>query len=179
MNTAKQGGGGSAVDAISLLRADHQKVRQLFTEFEAIKDDQEQVDLKAELVEQLCFELTIHTLVEEELFYPAVRAEIGDELVDEAEAEHAGAKDLISQLEQMEASDAQYDATVLVLNERVEQHITQEESDMFPKAKKAGLDLEQLGEQIAQRKEKIEADFDGAARPQRGSGSQQSPSANP
>ncbi len=172
MNTAKQGGDGSAVDAIALLRADHQKVRQLFNEFDTIKDDLEQAELKAELVEQLCFELTIHTLVEEELFYPAVRAEIGDELVDEAEAEHASAKDLVSQLEQMEATDTQYDATVMVLNERVEQHLTEEESNMFPQVKKTGLDLAELGEQIARHKEKIEADFNATPRPGRGGGSQ-------
>jgi hemerythrin superfamily protein len=95
MNSAKNQAGDAAVDAISMLTEDHQKVRQMLQQFEELKDDEEQLDLKLELVEQICYELTVHALVEEELFYPAMRGAIDDDdLMDEAEADHAGIKDL-------------------------------------------------------------------------------------
>jgi iron-sulfur cluster repair protein YtfE (RIC family) len=150
-------------DAISLLTADHRKVRRLFQEFEELEDEEGQDDLKSELVEQICFELSVHALVEEEIFYPAVRGAIDDdELMDEAQAEHAQVKDLISELEEMTPDDGQFDATVMELSEQVEHHVSEEEGAMFAKAAKAGLDLEALGLQIKERKEAMEEDFSNA-----------------
>ncbi|HEV7815194.1 MAG TPA: hemerythrin domain-containing protein [Janthinobacterium sp.] len=150
----------AASDAISLLTADHGKVKQLFQQFAVLRGETGQDDLKAELVGQICFALTVHTMIEEEIFYPAARAAIdNDDLMDEAEAEHASAKDLINQLEGMTPDDEQYDATVNMLSEQIEDHVSAEESDMFPKLKKAQLDIEALGLQIKERKEEIEAEF--------------------
>ncbi|HAT29800.1 MAG TPA: hemerythrin [Janthinobacterium sp.] len=156
----------AAPDALTLLSADHQTVRRLFQECEELRDKQGQDDLKAELVEQICFELSVHALVEAEIFYPAVRAAIeDDELMDEAEAEHAGAKDLIAQLEAMLPGDEQFNATVTVLSEQVEHHIQTEEGDMFVKARNAGLDMARLGQRIQERKEEFESGFDAAPAP--------------
>lgn len=147
-------------DALSLLTADHRKVRRLFQEFEQLEDEEDQDDLKSDLVEQICFELSVHALVEEEIFYPAVRAAIDDdELMDEAQAEHAEIKELIGELEEMAPDDAQFDATVMELSEQLEEHVAEEESVMFGKARDAGLDLEALGLRIKERKEAMEDDF--------------------
>lgn len=168
MNNTTTGADDTAADAFSLLADDHQKVRQMLQQFEEIKDDDEQLDLKLELLEQICFELTVHALVEEELFYPAIRAAIDDDdLMDEAEADHAGIKDLVSQLEGMEADDEELDATVTVLSEQLERHVTMEEEEMFAKARNAQLDVRMLGQQMQDRKEEIEADFHGAPTPGR------------
>ncbi|MBC7857733.1 MAG: hemerythrin domain-containing protein [Burkholderiaceae bacterium] len=154
-------------DAISLLTADHRKVRRLFQEFEELEEEEGQDDLKSELVEQICFELSMHALVEEEIFYPAVRGAIDDdELMDEAQAEHAQVKDLIGELEEMTPGDGRFDATVMELSEQVEHHVSEEESAMFAKAAKAGLDLEALGLQIKQRKEAMEEDFSNVPGPE-------------
>lgn len=168
MKNATSGADDAAADAFSLLSDDHRKVRQMLQQFEEIKDDDEQLDLKLELVEQICFELTVHALVEEELFYPALRAAVvDDDMMDEAEADHAGIKDLVSQLEGMEADDEELDATVTVLTEQFERHVTMEEEEMFAKARNAQLDIRMLGQQMHDRKEEIEADFHGAPAPGR------------
>jgi hemerythrin-like domain-containing protein len=147
-------------DALKLLKADHERVKTLFREFETLKGNDENDERKAELADEICYELKIHTMLEEELFYPAVRAAIdNDELIDEAEVEHAGAKDLISQLEVMYPGDDHYDATVAVLVEEVERHIEREESEIFPAAKKAKFDLQELGERLNARREELEEDL--------------------
>lgn len=164
MNSANKDAG--AADAISLLTADHQKVRRLFEQFEELRSQGGRQDLKSELVEEICFELTLHAMVEEELFYPAVRAAIDDdELMDEAEAEHAGVKDLIKQLEEMEPGDTRLDATVTVLAEQVERHVAEEENNMFIKVRQVQLDIKALGRKIKDRKDEIESDFDAAPEP--------------
>lgn len=169
-----------AADAIALLTADHQKMGRLFEQFEELRSQQ---DLKSELVEEICFELTLHAMVEEELFYPAVRAAIDDdELMDEAEAEHAGIKDLIKQLEEMEPGDTRLDATVTVLAERVERHVAEEENNMFIKLRQVQLDIKALGRQIKERKDEIESDFDAAPAPAPvcgGADAQSKPGSNP
>src|SRR5690242_3577290 len=97
---------GAARDAIATLIADHRKVKELFKQFATLKDKDDAEDEKSSLVAQICTELTIHTTIEEEIFYPAVREQIDDEdLMDEALVEHAGAKDLIAQLEEMSPDD--------------------------------------------------------------------------
>jgi hemerythrin superfamily protein len=147
------------VDAITLLTEDHKRVKKLFQDFEKIKEDGGTAKDKSALVKQICTELSVHAKVEEEIFYPAVREAIDDEdLMDEAEVEHAGAKDLIAQLQSMKPGDDQYDAKVTVLGEYIDHHVKEEQADMFAQAKKAKVDTVELGEQIAARKEELLAD---------------------
>ena len=143
-----------ASDAITLLKADHDAVKAAFEEFE--KMDHEDEAALEKLVTHVCEELKAHTAVEEEIFYPAVRAAIeDDDLMNEAQVEHDSAKALIEQLEGMDASDPMYPATFKVLCEYVLHHATEEEDEMFPSARKAEVDLEGLGEQILARKEEL------------------------
>jgi hemerythrin-like domain-containing protein len=140
-------------DALDLLMDDHKNVRKMFKEFEKVHAKASPED-KQELVDQICAELKMHTTVEEEIFYPAARAAIeDDDLMNEAEVEHASARDLIEQLELMDPSDPMYDAKVIVLGEYVEHHVQEEEKEMFPKVKKAKLDLNAIGEEILESKE--------------------------
>lgn len=146
-------------DAIGLLTADHKAVMDLFTQFEKAKGGEDEESLAA-LVQEICSELTVHATVEEEIFYPAVQAAIDDDdLMDEAEVEHASAKELISQLEEMEPGDPLYAAKVTVLSEYVRHHVGEEEGEMFKKARQAekdeALDLAALGAAIQERKEAL------------------------
>jgi hemerythrin superfamily protein len=141
-----------AQDAIAMLTADHKKVKKLFADFDKLRDTGSDED-KASIVDQICNELKIHTELEEEIFYPAVRKAINDgDLMDEALVEHAGAKDLIAQLEDASPEDDLYDAKVTVLGEQIDHHVKEEEGDMFPKAKKAKVDTEVLGATMLKRK---------------------------
>lgn len=147
-------GKASSQDALHLLMEDHKKVQEMFEEFEQMKEAGElDDDTKQQLVEDACTELTIHAQVEEELFYPAARDAIDDmDLLDEAEVEHASARQLITELAAMQPDDDLYDAKFTVLGEYVKHHIQEEEKQLFPKIKKAELDLDELGEEIRQRK---------------------------
>jgi hemerythrin superfamily protein len=141
-----------AQDAIAMLTADHKKVKKLFADFDKLKDAGSDED-KASIVDQICNELKIHTELEEEIFYPAVRKAIDDgDLMDEALVEHAGAKDLIAQLEDASPEEDLYDAKVTVLGEQIDHHVKEEEGNMFPKAKKAKVDTEALGATMLKRK---------------------------
>jgi hemerythrin superfamily protein len=152
MSTETKKGGTQAQDAIAMLMADHKKVKKLFADFDKLKDEGSDED-KAAIVDQICNELKIHTELEEEIFYPAVRKAIDDsDLMDEALVEHAGAKDLIAQLEGASPDDDLYDAKVTVLGEQIDHHVKEEEGDMFPKAKKAKVDTEALGATMLKRK---------------------------
>jgi hemerythrin superfamily protein len=143
-------------DAIALLIEDHEHVKSLFEQYEEL-GDRANVS-KHKLALQICEELTKHTIIEEEIFYPAVRKAIKDEdLMDEAVVEHASAKDLIAQIQAMEPTEDLFDAKVKVLSEMIEHHVEEEETDMFPKVRKAKqLDLKELGEAMAARKEQIQ-----------------------
>ncbi len=155
---------GSAPNALELLKADHDKVKHLFREFDSLKGSDEDDERKSELVDEICYELTLHTMLEEEIFYPAVRAAIDDDdMMDEADIEHAGARELISQLEVMYPGDDHFDATVTVLGEEIAHHIDKEESDMFDAVRGAGIDLDELGEQINARKEELDEDLSSPA----------------
>ncbi|MDB5764685.1 MAG: hemerythrin [Herminiimonas sp.] len=138
-------------DAIALLTDDHKMVKAAFKEFEDLGD--RAYVSKKKLADEICAALTRHASAEEEIFYPAVRKAVkeGGDLVDEATVEHASAKDLIAQIQQMSAEDDLFDAKVKVLSEQIEHHVKEEEEEMFPKARKASLDLAALGEQIAAR----------------------------
>lgn len=149
----------ASTDAISLLMEDHENVKKLFKEYEKLAKHGD-VDGKVDIANQICEELTIHTMIEEEIFYPTARAAFGEEeeLINEAEVEHATAKDLIAQIREMAGDDPMYDATVKVLSEYINHHVKEEETEMFPKAKKAKLDLEGLGVQLMERKEELGAE---------------------
>jgi hemerythrin superfamily protein len=143
-------------DAIALLTADHREVSEMFEQFEQLGD--RATTSKEKLKDKICKALIAHTTIEEEIFYPAVRAakvEEGEDMVDEAIVEHASAKDLIKQLQEMQPDDDLYDAKVKVLSEQIEHHVKGEEKEMFPKAKKAGLDLLALGQEMALRKQEL------------------------
>jgi hypothetical protein len=118
-------------------------------------------DQEAEqLAKQICNELTVHSTLEEEIFYPEVRGAIDDEdLMDEAEVEHASAKELISQIESMSSGDDKFAAKVVVLGEYVNHHIKEEQDEMFPQAKKAKVDLAELGERMMARKQELMAEM--------------------
>lgn len=151
----------SRIDAVTLLIADHKKVKKLFKDFEKLKDGEGSTKEKSAIVQEICMELTVHTTVEEEIFYPAVRESIGDDdLMDEADVEHAGAKFLITELEVMKPGDDHYDAKVTVLGEYIDHHVKEEHEEMFPKARKAKVDMAQLGERIMRRKEELQANPD-------------------
>jgi hemerythrin superfamily protein len=144
-------------DALDILAEDHKKVLKMFQQFKKMKK-QEDADEEAlqTLVETACAELTIHATVEEEIFYPALRDAIDDaDMLDEAEVEHASAKQLITELAAMQPGDELYEAKFTVLGEYVQHHVGEEEDEMFPKAKKAKLDLDALGDEIKARKEEL------------------------
>ena len=176
-------------DAISMLMADHKKVKALFTKFADLKESNASAAAKIDLVAQICDELTVHATLEEEIFYPAVRAAIEEQdLMDEALVEHAGAKDLIAQLRTMTPDDDLYDAKVTVLGEQIQHHVTEEEGEMFRAARKAKVDTEALGVEMATRKANVVAKLgasqakdagarNGTQRPPKGEGSARSRSA--
>lgn len=148
----------SAMDAITLLTEDHKRVQKLFRDFEKRKEDED--ESRQELVKQICAELTIHAEIEEELFYPAARDAIDEQdLLDEAEVEHTSAKNLIAQLSSMDLEDELYDAKVTVLGEYINHHVKEEQDELFPKVKKAKIDLKALGEQLMERKKELESEM--------------------
>jgi len=147
-------------DAVALLTADHKAVKALFKQFEALSRQDDADEEKAALVARICDEISVHAQVEEEIFYPAVREAIDDDdLMDEADVEHASAKELIAQLESMSPGDDHYDAKVTVLGEQIDHHVEEEQNEMFAKARKADVDMDALGEQIAARKAELGAEL--------------------
>lgn len=144
----------TTIDAIDMLKQDHDKVEKAFKDFE--KMDRQDTEACRRLIETVCEDLKLHTTLEEEVFYPAVREAIADEdLMNEAAVEHETAKMLIDQLENMGADDPNYYATFSVLGEYVRHHIKEEQGEMFPAAKKAKLDLAALGDRMRSRKEEL------------------------
>jgi hypothetical protein len=147
-------------DAIVLLTRDHDRVKELFDEFEMLETEEGGEDDKLDLVQQICMELTIHTQLEEEIFYPAAIDAIGQlDIMDEALVEHGKAKEQIDQLVSMAPEDDYFDAEVNVLRDMVEHHIQEEEGKMFPKLKKTSVDLAALGEELNQRKQELQMDM--------------------
>lgn len=155
----------ATMDAIALLKADHRKVEELFEKFEKARDNA----VKQKLVQQICTELSVHTMIEEEIFYPACSGQIEDEdLVPEAYVEHDGAKVLIGELLNAKAGDAFYDAKVKVLSEEIKHHVHEEEKrveGLFAQARDAGLDVDALGEQLRARKEELLAQIQASGIP--------------
>jgi len=143
-------------DATTMLAKDHKDVKALFKRYEKLTKAEADGSTRQELAEQICQMLTVHATIEEEIFYPAVReADVDEDLLDEAEVEHASAKDLIGQIQSMQPDDDLYDAKVTVLGEYINHHVQEEEGEMFPKARRAKVDLAGLAEQLKQRKEQL------------------------
>ncbi|HGY5235877.1 hemerythrin domain-containing protein [Aeromonas salmonicida] len=148
-NTSATSKNAATKDAIALLRADHKEVSDLFADYEKTRSNAK----KKALVAKICSELSVHTQIEEEIFYPAITTALKDKLlVPEATIEHGGIKDLIAQLEGAEPDGEMYDAKVKVLSEYVEHHVKEEQTGMFQKAKTTSLDLVELGAKMAARK---------------------------
>jgi hypothetical protein len=147
------------MDAIALLKADHRKVEDLFDQFEKAHE----AHRKEKLVKQICTELSIHAMIEEEIFYPACADQVKDEdLLEESYVEHDGAKVLVAELIKSDPGNEFYDAKVSVLSEMIKHHVKEEEKraeGLFAEAKKAGLDMEGLGERLMQRKQELMQEF--------------------
>jgi hemerythrin superfamily protein len=147
------------MDAIALLKQDHRTVEELFAKFEKAGGD----GRKQELATEICLELSVHAQIEEEIFYPACEGKVEEELIKEAYVEHDGAKLLIAEILAGEPSDEFYDSKVKVLQEQIEHHVEEEEKRMeglFSQARKAGLDMDALGEKLAARKQQLTAEFE-------------------
>ena len=146
-------------DAVALLKEDHRKVENLFGQFEKASGD----GRKQKIATQICTELTVHAEIEEEIFYPACEGHVEEDLLKEAYVEHDGAKILIAEIMAGEPSDEFYDAKVKVLQEQIEHHVEEEEKrleGLFSQARKAGLDMDALGAQLAVRKQELLADIE-------------------
>jgi len=153
-------------DAIALLKEDHRSVEKLFKEFESAKGD----GRKEKLARQICLELTIHTELEEKIFYPACEGKVEEDLLKESFVEHDAAKLLIAEIEAGNGqSDDYFDSKVKVLSEEIEHHVEEEEQPskgLFAQARKADLDLKGLGEQLAARKKELMASYKASGIPQ-------------
>ena len=147
-----------AKDAVALLKEDHRAVEELFAQFEKASGE----GRKQKLATQICLELSVHARIEEEIFYPACEGKVEEDLLKEAYVEHDGAKLLITEIMAGEPSDEFYDAKVTVLQEQIEHHVEEEEKrleGLFAQARKAGLDMDALGEQLAARKQELTAEY--------------------
>ncbi|MBO9515885.1 MAG: hemerythrin domain-containing protein [Variovorax sp.] len=157
----------SEADACSLLDSDHRKVKKMFKEYEALTHSKaaSSEQRRRDLANEICMELTVHAQLEEEIFYPAVRAAIKEtDLLDEAEVEHASAKDLIAQLQDASTVDDKFDAKVIVLGEYIDHHVKEERNEIFVKARAArGLDLVAMRDQLETRKEELMSELGATA----------------
>ena len=150
-----------ATDALTLLIKDHDNVKAMFKKYDRLAEQNARADERNSLAALICAELTIHAQIEEEIFYPAVRRVLkDDDLIDEALVEHSSAKELISQLADMDAKDKLFDAKVKVLGEQIDHHVEEEQNEMFPKVKKSDLDLDDLGERLSLRKQELVDELD-------------------
>ena len=146
--------------ALELLMADHRKVEDLFEQFEQEKESDE--GTRREIAQKICAELTIHAQVEEELLYPWLKENLGDddmEMVEEAYVEHATAKDLIAQIEGASDIDEQFNAKVKVLGEYIKHHVQEEENEIFPEVRDQQEELDELGQEIAARKGELKEEM--------------------
>ena len=154
------------MDAVTLLKDDHRRVEKLFESYEKARDRRR----KQTLAQQICMELTIHTIIEEEIFYPACKGKIEDEdILEESYVEHDGAKVLLAELSDSDADEPFFDAKVSVLSEMIKHHVREEEKrseGLFAEAKAAGLDFEELGQRLQQRKQALKEELgDGSKLP--------------
>jgi hemerythrin superfamily protein len=153
-STARRTSTARSKDAIQLLKADHREVEKLFSQFQKARSYPRLMQLS----HKICLELKVHTQIEEEIFYPTSREFLkDDEIVNEAVVEHQAAKDLITQIEGMDASDEMFEATLTVLQELIDHHVEEEEKKYFPQLQKSGMDLKGVGERMAMRKQQLMA----------------------
>ena len=151
-------------DAIALLKADHRKVEQLFAAFEEAKG----ASRKEKLALEICTELKIHTMIEEEIFYPAFEGKIEQDMIDEAIVEHDGAKVLINDIEAADPDEEFYDAKVKVLSEEIEHHVKEEErpaEGMFAQCRKTDVDMVEMRDRLLARKEELMAQAEAGGLP--------------
>jgi hypothetical protein len=143
--------------AVKLLKQDHREVEDMFDEYEQLEADAE----KLALFKKIALALKAHTTIEEEIFYPSERGEVEDDMLDEALVEHAGAKQLIAEIEAMQPGEDLYDAKVKVLGEYIKHHVKEEEQPggIFAQAKRGDEDLDAMGEQLKARKEELMAEL--------------------
>ena len=148
-------------DACTLLDADHRNVKKMFKDFEPLSESKSKTApaKRRELADRICAELTVHAQIEEEIFYPALRGAIkAEDLLDEAEVEHASAKELIAQIQAGDENDSKWCAKVIVLGEYIDHHVKEERNEIFVKARAARkLDLVAMREQLIARKEELMA----------------------
>jgi len=152
-------------DAIALLKEDHRKVEELFEQFEKAKGD----GRKEKLALQICKELTIHTMLEEEIFYPACEGKVEEDLLKESFVEHDAAKVLIAEIEAGGPSDEFYDAKVKVLKEEIEHHVEEEErpkEGLFAQAREADIDMKAVGDQMLRRKSQLQDEIKSTGLPE-------------
>jgi hypothetical protein len=147
--------------AVQLLKKDHREVEEMFDEFEQLDEDSE----KLALFKKIALALKVHTQIEEEIFYPAERGDVEDDMLDEAQVEHDGAKKLIAEIEKMRPGEELYDAKVKVLGEYIKHHVKEEEQPggIFAQAKKGDQDLEAMGKEIKTRKTELMRQMGGDA----------------
>ncbi len=154
----------AAKDACDLLDTDHKNVMKMFKEYEELTNSRARsaAQKKMDLARQICMELTVHTQVEEEIFYPALRAALKEtDMLDEAAVEHQSAKELIAQLQEASEADDMFDAKVKVLGEYVNHHIKEERSEIFTKARSSRkLDLMGMREELEARKEELMSEME-------------------
>jgi iron-sulfur cluster repair protein YtfE (RIC family) len=139
-------------NAIQMIRQDHRKVEGLFKKFDQAKSN----GVKKRICDQVIAELEVHTKLEEEIFYPAVRKKLGEQnMVEEAEQEHQQAKDIIQELKTMDGQDEQLEEKFSELVECIKHHVEEEQSEMLPKADESDMDLAHYGEQMTERKKEL------------------------
>ena len=152
-------------DAIALLKEDHRKVEDLFEQFEKARGD----GRKQKLALEICKELTIHSMIEEEIFYPACEGKVDEDLLKESFVEHDAAKVMIAEIEAGEPSDDFYDAKVKVLMEEIQHHVEEEEKPkegLFAQARDADIDMKALGDQLERRKAQLQDEIKAAGLPE-------------
>ncbi len=144
----------TAQDAIALLKADHAEVKKCFKDYQKLVAKDAGAQERKALAAEICRMLSIHAQIEEEIFYPATREVLGEDvaLVDEADVEHASAKDLIAQIKSSTPDDMHFDAKVKVLGEYIDHHVKEEQDELFPKVKQAGMDTKAIGQLLVARK---------------------------
>ena len=139
-------------NAVQMIRRDHKKVEGLFKKFDQAKKN----DAKKRIADQVIQELEVHAKLEEEIFYPAIRKELGEEeMLDEAKKEHQRAKEIMHELKTMNGEDEELEEKFSELVECIKHHVEEEEGEMLPKAEESEMDLADYGEQMSERKEEL------------------------
>ncbi|HEV7822859.1 MAG TPA: hemerythrin domain-containing protein [Burkholderiales bacterium] len=156
--TATRAAAPGPVDAVAILTAGHDSLKKQFSEFRLFYLRGERAEAEA-VARRICREWTIHSTIEEEIFYPEARAAIGDaKLVDDANADRAAAKELVMQILDSAIEDEKFAARVSMLAEYINHHIREEQEEVFPQARSAGLDMDEIGARMLARSFDLEAE---------------------